>query len=105
AVTPRRGRPVAVCVIVTVAPGRTAPLESVTRPLISAVESWAQAGATVSSAANSTANAHIDNPRPARPMTPPFELGAYSNPAGALSKRAPAIVLDVPGRRVDNWPG
>jgi hypothetical protein len=36
---------VAVCVIVTVAPGNTAPLVSTTRPLISAVASCAHAGA------------------------------------------------------------
>ena len=42
-----RTRPVAVCVAVTVAPGSTAPLESVTRPFSSAVASCADATAAV----------------------------------------------------------
>ena len=53
-VTVVRTRPVAVCVTVTVTPGSTAPLESVTRPDRSAVDSCAEALAPAKNVAITT---------------------------------------------------
>ena len=86
-VTADRVKPVSVCVAVTVTPGRTAPLSSVTRPASSAV-AWAQATPVMRTRLNPTTRNCVDKviAQSSRALTPTYMV-SHPNAPHATPKR------------------